>query len=64
MKLNIYLAICSKMNINVNGNPYDKYNFDNLIQRQHKEYENGYIEAKGIDFKNDLDKLDSERYIL
>ena len=44
-------------------NPYDKYDFDNLIQRQCKEYENGYIEAKGIEFKNDLEKLNSERYI-
>ena len=52
-----------KENYQYHVNPYDKYNFDSLIQRQHKEYENGYIEAKGIDFKNDLEKLDSERYI-
>lgn len=46
-----------------NVNPYDKYNFDTLIQRQYKEYENGYIEAKGNEYKSDLEKLDNARYI-
>ena len=31
----------------LHNNPYEKYSFDELIDRQYREYENGYIEARG-----------------